>query len=311
MMKKKIINWIGRLLMLLSIVFIALKILEYREDMQMVCGIKEFVRMGVCAALYAAVVYSCPLIYQYVLLITSNKKISYIKVAYIYCKSNILKYLPGNVMQYVGRNEIALTENILHREAAMATLLEIIVTIISSIIIAVVFSGSYAVEWISRFAADKFIWFTVIILGVCAAVAVIVVKYKKKLVNYIGNILNKGNIKRFMKAVVISIVIMILNSILYFYILSILGIRLERRQYGIGIGLYSLSFVLGYITPGVPGGIGVREAVLVYFYSAFISESQILTGSIVFRIISIIGDFIALVIAMIISKFKNKEGVKE
>ena len=307
-MKKKIINWIGRLLMFLSIIFIVQKFLNYRENMQIVCGAKELVRIGVCSILYAAIVYSCPLIYKCTLLITADKKLRYIKIAYIYCKSNILKYLPGNVMQYVGRNEIAFTEDVSHSQAALASMLEVIVTITSSAIIAIIFSGSYAVEWIGTFTTSNIIWFAIIILGICMIAALVFAKYKKKLSGYISHIFNKKNIKRFMRAIGISSIILILNSILYFYVLSVLGIRLEQRYYWMGIGLYSLSFVLGYIMPGVPGGIGVREAILVYFYSMFISESQILTGSIVFRIITILGDFIALIAAFLIYRLKNENG---
>ena len=98
---------------------------------------------------------------------------------------------------------------------------------------------------------------------------------------------------------------MICNNIIYFHILYLMGTYMEIEYYLIGVGLNSLSFILGYITPGVPGGIGIREAVMVYFFSTFIPEDQILSSAIIFRITTIIGDFIAFGIASIVYKIRN------
>lgn len=299
---KKIVHWLGKILMLLSMAFIAQRLWEYHDDVQIICTPKSILQMVMCSVLYAAVVYTCPLLYRYALYITANKKINYPKVAYIYCKSNILKYLPGNFMQYVGRNEITVSEDISQGEAALATLLEILATILSTIIMSVTFSGAYTMEWVSRFASSNRIWVTAVILIICLIMVLLLCKYREKILSPIYKILHKDNIRRFAVITVISAIIMLANSIIYFYVLYTLGIRMEPRYYWTGIGLYSLSFVLGYITPGVPGGIGIRETILVYFFSAFINESEILAGSVIFRIISVIGDLLALMLAITAAK---------
>lgn len=288
--------------MLLSIVVIATKVWEYHESLKIELTPGMIVQMGICCVLYALVVYMCPHIYRGALFVTTGKKVSYVKVADTYCKSNIMKYLPGNVMQYVGRNEIALKEELSHGEVALATALEIIVTIISSAVIAAIFSWEYAVEWITHFVNIDVRTIVLVFIVIIVTAVVVIIAFWEKLHDYIKSLITLKNVWRILVLIAYASLIMILNSIIYYYTLSVLGIQMEMRYYFIGIGLYSLSFVLGYVTPGVPGGIGIREAVMVYFFSTFMKESDVLTGALIFRIISIIGDFIGLGIAFVVSK---------
>lgn len=304
---KKIIKWLGRVLMVLSILIIAQKLWNYREDLEIQLDPIILLKLGMCCMLYAMVVYMSPFIYKNLLYITTHRRVSYVKVAHTYCKSNILKYLPGNVMQYVGRNEIAVKEHIPHGEVVLATMLEIGITILSTVLVAVLFSWSYTVEWVSKFVNINVRLIVVVIIGIVVLFAVVLLIFKKKILSYVKGILTKESIIRILGLLLYNALIMVLNSFIYFYVLSLLGIHMEMNYYLIGIGLYSLSFVLGYVTPGVPGGIGIRETVLVYFFSAFMMESQILTGALVFRIVSIIGDFLGLGLAMIAIKFTKAE----
>lgn len=309
LMMKKTIKWLGRVLMILSVVIMAQKIWGYRENIEIKLTFSVLIQLVVCCLLYAIVVYLCPYIYNRMLYITTGRCFDYKKVAYIYCKSNVMKYLPGNVMQYIGRNEFAVQEDIPHGKVALATMLEIAVVLCSTMMIAVLFSWSYTVEWVSNFVDINVLLLVAIVMGMVLSVVAILFLFKKRILNYLSEILTFRNILIFGAMVLYNIVIMIINSCIYFYVLSLLGINMEIRYYLAGIGLYALAFILGYITPGVPGGIGIRETVLVHFFSSFVEEAQILTGAVIFRIISVLGDFIGLGIAMVVenvAKIKQK-----
>lgn len=58
------------------------------------------------------------------------------------------------------------------------------------------------------------------------------------------------------------------------------------------IGAYAASWIIGFVTPGSPGGIGVREALLILILQMYISESQAVTLALVFRIITTLGDIL-------------------
>lgn len=302
---KKAVNWIGRILMVLVIIVIMKKLWGYRESIVIELTPKLFVQIGLGCILCALTVYMCPFVYKNVLYITTGKKLGYVKVAATYCKSNVLKYLPGNVMQYVGRNELAVKEDMSHGQVALATFLEIGITFASAVLVSIVFSWSYAVEWVSKYVHVNLGIVLLLIIGGIVLSIIIFKFFGNQILNYVKEILTWKNIVIIILMVLYFSFFSILNGLLYYYILSLIGIYLEFKYYVIGIGLCSMSFVLGYVTPGVPGGIGIREAVLVYFFSSFMQESQLLMGTLLFRLVSIIGDFVALGIALIMEKLKN------
>ena len=66
-----------------------------------------------------------------------------------------------------------------------------------------------------------------------------------------------------------------------------------RAQMGLFLGTYLFSWVIGFITPGAPGGIGVREAVMVLTCSTFLDTNTIMLYAVTMRIISTFSDVLA------------------
>ena len=125
-MPKKILNFIGRLLMLLSLFFIGVKLWNYKIDFTMYLSGLNIVIFSIMILLTGGVGLFYALNFRRILNSITNKKINYVKVVYHYCRSNLYKYLPGNVMHYIGRNQIAVEENLSHADVALSSLMEII-----------------------------------------------------------------------------------------------------------------------------------------------------------------------------------------
>ncbi len=62
------------------------------------------------------------------------------------------------------------------------------------------------------------------------------------------------------------------------------------------IAASAISWFIGFITPGVPGGIGIRESVLLLMLPMYPQEA-ILTAAIVQRVIMIIGDVLSYLLS--------------
>ena len=56
------------------------------------------------------------------------------------------------------------------------------------------------------------------------------------------------------------------------------------------IGWLSLAWISGYVVPGAPGGIGVREAVLVLGLSPLLGEAQALAIALAYRLVTLVSD---------------------
>ncbi|MCP4951969.1 MAG: hypothetical protein GY922_09040 [Proteobacteria bacterium] len=55
---------------------------------------------------------------------------------------------------------------------------------------------------------------------------------------------------------------------------------------------FAVSWVLGFLTPGAPSGIGVREAILVYILSPILGPPQAIVAAVLLRLVTITGDVI-------------------
>ncbi len=73
-------------------------------------------------------------------------------------------------------------------------------------------------------------------------------------------------------------------------LLGVLGGQAPAASPGYVISLFSLSWILGYITPGAPAGMGVREAVLIYGLSPLCGQEAALNAALHLRLMTLGGD---------------------
>ena len=62
-------------------------------------------------------------------------------------------------------------------------------------------------------------------------------------------------------------------------------------------GGYALAWAIGFVVPGAPGGLGVREAMLLTFLSGAVEDKSVLIAAILFRVATTLGDALFFLIA--------------
>lgn len=67
------------------------------------------------------------------------------------------------------------------------------------------------------------------------------------------------------------------------------------QEIGIIMMTFSVAWIAGFITPGAPAGLGVREAIIVALLTHLIDEPQSLLVALIFRLVSIFGDILFFV----------------
>ena len=285
--------------MILSILLIAHKLWVYHDEITITWNTRLIMQIGMAGLIYALIVFISPIIFQNTLYISTGKKVRFERAGYIYCKSNMFKYLPGNVMHYVGRNEIAERENLPHAEVACSTILEIVITVLAAGILAFLFSWHASWEWMTQFAGKQIQFALVGSLVILVALLMICKLYWKKVSSMLVRLFSLKNLFLFGGSVMFQCLILFADSLLYFAVLDMMGIRMDVPHYFPAVGLYALSFLLGYLTPGAPGGIGIREMVMTFFFSSYLLQEQILTGALIFRIVTVLGDFLGFGISFV------------
>ena len=177
MNRKKAVQLIGNGLMIAAIIFIGYKLYQYRDAF-----IGAFTwRIG-GLMLVSALVIACLFVINGVLFGKLVGKISGAKTpialtAKIYCKSNLYKYIPGNVLQYVGRNQIAELSNVRHEQVAFASLIEMAIQAVGALITSLILARAYVVDW---FKKQNLFLLAGIFLAGCLVLAAVFFLLKKK-----------------------------------------------------------------------------------------------------------------------------------
>lgn len=80
-------------------------------------------------------------------------------------------------------------------------------------------------------------------------------------------------------------------------------------DYWLGVGAFALAFVAGFLAPGVPAGIGVREAILVAGLSLEMSTGAALALATAHRITNVVGDGAIFGLALAARRYLRRPSV--
>ncbi|MGN7832411.1 lysylphosphatidylglycerol synthase domain-containing protein [Pseudoxanthomonas sp. 22568] len=66
------------------------------------------------------------------------------------------------------------------------------------------------------------------------------------------------------------------------------------------LGVYSIAWLIGFIVPGAPAGLGIREALLVLGLGSLYGLETASTATILFRITTVLGDGVAFLLGLLL-----------
>ncbi len=308
---KKIINFASYLLVLLSFIFIFYTF--KKMDIEFLFDNIKYYWIFVILALsifFAMIVILYAAAWKYVILIFSNIKIKLKELIIVYLKANIAKYLPGNVFHFAGRHLFLRNKGISDKSLILSNSFEIIYLIFMSLII--ILSGIiFKIINIPGYVLKKInIYYLLAIVIIISLLIIIYFLYKffKKEAIKIKHFFKWRNLYYFFIITALYLLIFILTgSILYFIFTILLIYNFNFFDFSYVLCTFALGWVLGYVVPGAPGGLGIRETVLIIMLTPKFSSNSALLASIILRIITIVGDVIAFFFANLLSLNKNKK----
>lgn len=259
---------------------------------------------GVWASLFVVVgAYNWKLILEFV----NGESLPARDLFRVYLKSNIAKYLPGNVMHYAGRHYLGSRLGWKNGEIAFSSLLEYIFgsALTGLIILVLLGTGLVTVPPGLSLAVDIG---KVVRYGAVAVTLLLVAVY---LYRYLAcnerpieatAALRDGSRRFFTpgflllcaRMFAISLGCFILNCCFYVSLCDLLlGFPIRPADFFNANAALSIAGYASIITPGAPGGIGVKESVSLLLLSAYGYPREGLALSlVVFRIACVLGDLL-------------------
>jgi hypothetical protein len=292
---KKIYNFVGLVVVVLSVLFLGKKILLNISRLNFSSSTIFYIFVG--SIFYALFYYL--LCFGWLLFVRIlNKEKSILDILYIYTRCSIGKYFPGNVGHYVGRQFIASRIGISQKVIAFASMLEIICQITSAVIIC---------AWIDLPIAppvSPVISLFVAILILAVAPYIILKIIGSSTVNLNKNISIYSLWKTICSVCVLDLLFFISSGCI-FYVFVINSQSVSSVDFMTVISIYTAAWFLGIATPGAPAGIGVREAVMTAMLAKFLSEPDALSVAILFRATTTLGDLFFFGSSFALSNFRR------
>lgn len=307
---KKIIKIAGNLLMIAAIVFIVKKFSEMNIDFTQLKSAPVIGAVAVSFLIQTVIVVMGTFPWLVFTKSLSGKKIPFSAAMPVYTKSNIFKYVPGNVFQYVGRNQLAADMEISHVDVACATVLDVLFCVAWTGVISVVLLGSAVAELLGKYGKNLLLVAIAGVLILAAAAVLIKLKSADKVRSYLSRYAKafspKGRVQ-LLQGVFYYLAQNIVSAAMYFFCLMLVfGKTAETAELLSLTGAFMFAWIIGFVTPGAPGGIGIRESVML-FVCGQTYEEKVMLFVLVLRISSIMADIAAFAVGRLYLSAQKKK----
>jgi len=290
---RKLINFISILLVIVSLIFVFEKICSnqiWNAAPHILVRLALGASLGIPA--YALGCFLLSSAWWKLLRWLDQPKLSWSTSAAIYGRSQIAKYVPGNVFHLVGRHVYARRVGLEHRFVAWSTMIEFAGLIAAA--------GSIsAIGW--AVSADTFSTLGVVLTASLAGAYLVTPFFLNSFLQHIPS-LNKlsmphSRLRVFLTGLWPAYVL----YTAFFFVAGLVLCVLLLSTTSIGLDAFfptlahltpvaAFCWLIGFITPGAPAGIGIRDASLILALSQMVSESEATLITMAFRVVTTAGD---------------------
>lgn len=205
----------------------------------------------------------------------------------LYARSQIAKYIPGNVLQVAGRHALARREGSSHAGLVAAALYEIAGLLAAA--------GGVSLVGAAIVSVDR-TRLTLVLVGAGAGAALITLLAVAARHPALRRRLalperRPGEVIRSIGgALALYLVFFVAGGLVLVWLIVAVGGAPGARATGAVVAAFSLSWAAGFLTPGAPAGLGVREAALVATLGGLVDGPTVLLAALALRVVTIVGD---------------------
>ena len=198
-------------------------------------------------------------------------------------------------MYVLGRNRLAIeTEELSHGKVALATILEGTIFVLASIMITAAYAFDHSIHYIRQVDIHPVAG---LLFGLIALISILMLYcLRHRLAAFLHDFKKNAKDLRFsvfVKRFAFALTLVSVWAGTFLVTLMLLGQSMTPRLGFTIMGLYMLSWMAGLLTPGAPGGLGIREAVMLMFMSGILNEHILLPAIVIHRALNVAGDVAA------------------
>ena len=287
---KKLANFTGKILGIFGLLFVFYKLSQEYTLEEFLTNLRQI--MSIMPLLIVINFISTLLgIYAWYMMLLNYAKrpFSYLVAYYYFAKTEISKYLPGNIFHFVGRQVLASKMGINQKQMAQISLLQAFL-----LLAATVFSSTLFAFFSAETPA-----YLLLLMSLATIIVIIVIIFLYPSFSVFKKI--QMNI-----LLVVSVAMqgMMLGMVMWHQSDSMtMGLFFQLTS------IYIISWLIGFITPGASGGLGIREGTFVAistFLHVNVAADIIIFSVLMIRLINILIDLI-----MYLSTYMLEKRIKE
>lgn len=312
-MKSIVVKSLGVIILVISFFYISQNLdVSFFEKIKRLDSLKLILFIFLSTILIASCIFFESFNLRNIIYKISNVKIPLFNVYYVYSKSNISKYIPGNFSQFLVRNLLFKRFQISQKKIAYSSLLETLFTASVALFWSFIFFISGLLKPPYTFELGSLMLKNgLIIIIFLFGIIFLIIFFKKHLINFYKSFDFFKNGKIIFQSFSLSFIIFSFTNILFsisfilgFNILFDISLSLNNILYVISVVIS--AGLIGMVTPGLSAGIGVREGVYVMFLGPLFGNEITVIIAVIHRIICVTADIFTLAVSFFIFKYNSK-----
>jgi len=238
---------------------------------------------------------------------TVGDRTSFQNVMWIALTSQIAKYIPGNFAHFVGKAMLALKVGISVKKVPASMAIELSNTLLAGVFVgflAVMFEPEILHTLVIAFGKimNVEVGLSLIRYGALAFLilcGLALLLFSTRILERIKTLYQQLNIEK----IYYLFAAQVFNFILFGLSFSVAAQALmvsNDVSLTLSVGAFTIAWLAGFLALGTPGGLGVREAVLVALLAPQWGVENVLIISVMHRLLTVVGDLVAFVLGFIL-----------
>jgi len=216
----------------------------------------------------------------------------------VWGRANLAKYLPGNVFHLAGRQALGARLGWPQGTTAAATIFELALHVLlpcAIVTLALLLAGGFG-------TFRHLAWLLPVVLGAVLVFAVprfgrLAPCWCPAALRRLIRSLALDDPQSLVRAVLLHIVFILGMGLLAWVLYSMIERDIEKALLPHLLAIVVASWLVGLITPGAPGGLGVREASLIVLGAPFLDHEALVILALLTRIAALLGEGLLFLVA--------------
>ncbi len=286
---------VGALILLASCGFLVGQVLHSWQQLpEFDVSLSVWYGWGAASLVYALSLSLLAVAWQRILRVLCSRKVpAFPEIFSAYMRTQVAKYLPGNIFHYVGRVEVLRRHGVARAELVLSLAYETMLLLV----LAVAIGGGAALSlgFVGLADLDFPAWW--LAGGMAGAMLAVwgVHHWRPGPFHHLPSLHRK---------VWFNLAVTVLLYAAYFFLFSAILLWLatllgRNVSYPVCLAAACLPWAIGFVTPGAPGGLGVREAMVVFVLNHVMPPLDSLVISALMRLVTVVGDLMAYALSYV------------